>query len=67
MYLIFIGEWKAGEALGSISRRADAPIARLHGLGMPMGPIKVSETNKLHKVVHSTSRQAPDQVLTKPA
>jgi hypothetical protein len=67
VYLILAGEWKAGEVLGSIHQGASALIARLHGLGMPMGVVKVSEDDTVHRVVHAMSRQAPEQVLVKTA
>jgi hypothetical protein len=66
VYLLMIGEWTPGEATGRIHRRASALVARLHGMGMPVGTIKVAESDATHKLVHSMSQQARNQVLLKP-
>jgi ribonuclease HI len=67
VYNVLTGEWTAREALGSIHRRASALSARLHGLGMPLGIVKVAESDPTHKIVHTLTQGARNQVLLNPA
>jgi len=65
VYNLLIGEWRPGEVLGAIHRRASALSARLYGLGMPVGFVRVPESDPIHRVVHAMSKRAPNQVLLK--
>jgi ribonuclease HI len=64
VYMLMVGEWTAKD-LAPFFRVATSLTARLFGMGIEVGVVKVPETDTTHKVVHTMSKNAHKQVLAR--
>jgi ribonuclease HI len=64
VYMIMVREWIARD-LAPFFRAATDLTARLFGMGIEVGLVKVAETDATHKLVHTMSKNAYKQVLTR--